>query len=215
MLGPKRFKPGNFLVTRSIGDFQVKFFSGEKNNLIIPNPSLNSYKINKNSDFVLLLNDAFCNYVKKEEIEKIVDLFKKNNIEKKFLCDFLIKMALKNNCIHNVCCLLINIKFNKTYLNLPNKFSNKFLIENHKISNKDFNLNFDNYIETEFVDFNNENNVNFNNYIKKLKFSLQQTPKKNFSLNHLRYKSLTQLNNFQDLITKNKRKNKNKNLNKK
>ena len=212
LLGPKRFKPGNLLITRSIGDFHIK---NENNKLIIPNPHLNSYKINKNSDFILILNDAICNYVKKEEIEKIVDLFKENGVEKKFICDFLLKMALKNNCIDNICCVLINIKFNKTFLNLPNKFSNKFLIENHKISNKEFNFNYDNYIETEFVDYNNENNINLNNfnYIKKVTFSLQQTPKKIFSIKHLRYKSLTQLNNINDLNIKNK--SKNKNLNKK
>ena len=162
LIGPLRFFPGNFLVTRSIGDFKYKINSKcEKINIISSKPSIKKHKLKSNIDFICLGNSGIFNFIKEEDVLKMFKILIKNSENKFNLCDFVLKFALKNKSVFDMC--FIAIFLNKKKLNkIENSikmFSNNFFKKKFKKKfHRKGSLDVDNYINENESKFNNLNN---------------------------------------------------------
>ena len=162
LIGPLRFFPGNLKITRTIGDFKYKINSKcEKINIISSKPSIKKHKLKSNIDFICLGNEGIFNFIKEEEVLTMFKILKKNNENKINLCDFILKSALKNKSVFDMCC--ITIFLNKKKLNkIENSikmFSNNFFKKKFKKKfHRKGSLDVDNYINENESKFNNLNN---------------------------------------------------------
>ena len=162
LIGPLRFFPGNFSVTRTIGDFKYKINSNcEKINIISSKPAIKKHKLKSNIDFICLGNSGIFNFIKEEDVLKMFKILIKNSENKFNLCDFVLKFALKNKSVFDMC--FIAIFLNKKKLNkIENSikmFSNNFFKKKFKKKfHRKGSLDVDNYINENESKFNNLNN---------------------------------------------------------
>ena len=162
LIGPLRFFPGNFSVTRTIGDFKYKINSNcEKINIISSKPSIKKHKLKSNIDFICLGNEGIFNFIKEEDVLKMFKILIKNSENKFNLCDFVLKFALKNKSVFDMCCIIIFLnkkKLNKIE-NSIKMFSNNFFKKKFKKKfHRKGSLDVDNYINENESKFNNLNN---------------------------------------------------------
>jgi serine/threonine protein phosphatase PrpC len=162
LIGPLRFFPGNLKITRTIGDFKYKINSKcEKINIISSKPSIKKHKLKSNIDFICLGNEGIFNFIKEEDVLKMFKILIKNSENKFNLCDFVLKFALKNKSVFDMCCIIIFLnkkKLNKIE-NSIKMFSNNFFKKKFKKKfHRKGSLDVDNYINENESKFNNLNN---------------------------------------------------------
>jgi len=182
--GPFRIFPGRLSVSRSFGDAEAKIQNlGGNPNVLISIPEIKSFRIKKETDFILIGCDGIFDKLSNSDvIHSIWSLSTESNLGKNVnehsgkISDIIIRNCLASNANDNLTCIFIcfenfknllfeNNSFNSDRDKLDEIIKNLVLINQESFLEKE-NDNFDNELNTPLSNnmqmTNNLNNVNNN-----------------------------------------------------
>ena len=168
LLGPYRVLPGRLSVSRTIGDVEAKKVQfGGNPKVIIPNPDIFCYDLNKdNIDFIILGCDGIYDQISSNEILDLAwmifnnnDINNNSNIHEKcgIIVDLILKASMARKSFDNVTCVIISLKDFKRVNN--KNITDNIICDNNQNSIKNSlenNNNISKEQKTIFKEFNKE-----------------------------------------------------------
>ena len=204
LLGPYRVLPGRLSVSRTIGDVEAKKVQfGGNPKVIIPNPDIYCYDLNKDDiDFIILGCDGIYDQISSNEILDLAwmifnnkEINNNSTIHDKcgLIVDFILKASMARKSFDNVTCVIIALKEYKSKNNLKEEVKNNFINEINIIQN---NNDQDSIKEPKKI---------FNEVNKEFKMIPPSFPKSSYNtLSHIHPK--TNITNYIDELKKRKTK---------
>jgi len=204
LLGPYRVLPGRLSVSRTIGDVEAKKVQfGGNPKVIIPNPDIFCYDLNKdNIDFIILGCDGIYDQISSNEILDLAwmifnnkEINNNSTIHDKcgIIVDFILKASMARKSFDNVTCVIIALKDYRSKYNLKEEVKNNIINDNNIIQN---NNTYDNMKEPKKI---------FNEVNKEFKMIPPSFPKSSYNtLSHIHPK--TNITNYIDELKKRKTK---------
>ena len=163
--GPFRIFPGRLSVSRSFGDPEAKIQSlGGNPNVLISVPEIKSFKIKKNTDFILIGCDGiFDKFSNSDVIHSIWSLSTENNAGKDInehsgkISDVIIRNCLASNANDNLTCIFICFENFKKLLFENNTFkADRDKLDD--IMNNLMTINQESFLEKESENIDNDLN---------------------------------------------------------
>ena len=168
--------PGGLAVSRSFGDIAAKMPElGGKHNVILNTPDIIGFKLDYNSDFLIIGTDGIYNKLKNKDIvinvvESCLEAIENNYDKKKFIgisIQNLFKLCVEKDSKKNLSCIILYFD------NFMDLFKNKNTLELEKRLNqlRNSNIKDDNSLEHNLICkrelFSNKNIIDEQKYNKK------------------------------------------------
>ena len=178
--GPFRIFPGRLSVSRSFGDPEAKLnILGGNQNVLITIPDIKSFRIKKETDFILIGCDGiFDRLTNGDVIHSIWSMCTETNAGKDIndhcgrISDLIIRNCLASGANDNLTCIFISFDNFKNLFYEPNIFKMNFdiiekIFKNMKnINNETFKEKEDGIVEiNQIYNTNNNTIINFNNVL--------------------------------------------------